>query len=48
MKPVDVKSSKYIDFNKENKKENPKFKVCVVIKIFSQKVMFPIGQKKCL
>ena len=27
MKPVDVKRSIYIDFNKENNKEGPKFKV---------------------
>ena len=27
MKPVDVKWSIYIDFNKENNKEGPKFKV---------------------
>ena len=27
MKPVDVKSSTYIDFNKRNNKEDPKFKV---------------------
>ena len=27
MKHADVKSSKYIDFNKENNKEDPKFKV---------------------
>ena len=27
MKPVNVKSSTYIDFNKENDKEGPKFKV---------------------
>ena len=27
MKPVDVKSSTYIDFNKDNNKEDPKFKV---------------------
>ena len=25
MKPVDVSSSTYIDFNKENNKEDPKF-----------------------
>ena len=25
MMPVDVKSSSYIDFNKENNKKNPKF-----------------------
>ena len=27
MKPVDVKPSIYIDFNKENNKEDPKFKI---------------------
>ena len=27
MKPADVKPSMYIDFNKENNKESPKFKV---------------------
>ena len=27
MKPVDVKSGIYINFNKENDKEDPKFKV---------------------
>ena len=27
MKPVDVKSSTYINFNKENNKEDAKFKV---------------------
>ena len=27
MKPVDVKPSIYINFNKENNKEDPKFKV---------------------
>ena len=27
MKPVDVKPSMYIDFNKENNKENLKFQV---------------------
>ena len=27
MKPVDVNSNTYIDLNKENKKEDPKFKV---------------------
>ena len=27
MKPVDVNSSPYIDFNKENNNEEPKFKV---------------------
>ena len=33
MKPVDVKSSTYIDFNKENNKENPKFEVGVDVRI---------------
>ena len=27
MKPADVKSITYIDFNKENNKEDPKFKI---------------------
>ena len=27
MKPVDVKSSRYIDFNKENDEKDPKFEV---------------------
>ena len=27
MKPVDIKSGKYINFNKKNDKEDPKFKV---------------------
>ena len=27
MKPVDIKSSKYINFNKKNDKEDPEFKV---------------------
>ena len=27
IKPVDVKSSQYIDFNRENNKKGPKFKV---------------------
>ena len=33
MKPVDVKSSTYIDFDKENNKEGPKFKVGDHVKI---------------
>ena len=28
MKPVDVNSSTYIDFDKKSNKEDPKFKVC--------------------
>ena len=32
MKPADVKSGTYIDFNKENNKEDPKFEFGEVIK----------------
>ena len=44
MKPVDVKSSMYFNFNGENNREGPKFKVGDDIriskyKIFLQKVM---------
>ena len=37
IKPVDVKSSRYIDFNKENNKENPKFKVGDYVRISKYK-----------
>ena len=33
MKPVDVKSSTDIDFDKKNNKENPKFKVGSSVRI---------------
>ena len=33
MKPADVKSSTYADFNKENNKEDPKFEVGDHLKI---------------
>ena len=51
MEPVDVKSSTYINFNKENNKEVPKFKVDNDVriskyKIFLQKVIFQIGVRK--
>ena len=44
MKPVDVKSSTYFNFNRENNREGPKFEVGDDIriskyKIFLQKVM---------
>ena len=44
MKPIDVKSRTYIDFNKEE----PKFEVGdhVRMKIFLQNVTFQIGLKK--
>ena len=44
MKPVDVKSSTYFNFNRENNREGPKYEVGDDIriskyKIFLQKVM---------
>ena len=51
LKPVDVKSSTYINYKKKNNKEGPKFKVGDNVriskyKIFLQKAMFQIGLKK--
>ena len=51
MKPLDVKST-YIDFNKENNKEDLKFKVGDHVRISKyrnilQKAIFQICQKKC-
>ena len=51
--PIDVKPSMYIDFDKENSKESPNFKVGDHVKIskyktFLQKPMFQIGLKKFL
>ena len=43
MKPLDVKPSIYIDFNKENNKESPKFKVCDHVKISKYKYIFVKG-----
>ena len=40
MKPVDVNPSIYIDFNKENNKEGPKFKVCDHVRISKCKIIF--------
>ena len=53
MKPVDVKPSIYIDFNKENNKQGSKFKVSDHERISKYNNIFaqgysPIGQKKCL
>ena len=39
MKPVDVKPRTYLDFNKENYKEGPKFKVRDNIKISKYKTV---------
>ena len=43
MKPVDVKSSTYINFSKENNKEGPKFKVGVLVRISKYKNIFAKG-----
>ena len=53
IRPADVKSSTYIDFNSENNKEGPKFKINdqVIIwkyKFFLQTVVFEIGMRKLL
>ena len=53
MKPVDVNSNTYIDFNKENTQKDLKFEVGNRVKIFKyknilQKVTFRIGLKKLL
>ena len=40
MKPVNVKSSKYIDFNKENNGEGPKFKVGDHVRMSKYKNIF--------
>ena len=43
MKPVDIKSSTNIDFNKENNKKSPKFKVGSHVKIYKYKNTFAKG-----
>ena len=40
MKPADVNSSTYFDFDKKNKKENPKFKVGDHVRISKYKNIF--------
>ena len=45
MKPADVNSSTYIDFNKTNNKENPKFEVGDK-ETFSERFTFQIGLKR--
>ena len=42
-KPVDVKSSTYIDFHKENNKDGPKFKVGDHVSILKHKNIFAKG-----
>ena len=52
MKPVDVKSSTYIDSSKENNDKDPKFKIVDIVQIsnykniFFQKVILQIDPKK--
>ena len=41
MKSVDVKSSTYIDFDKENDKKDPKFEVGDHVRISKYKNIFP-------
>ena len=43
MKPVDVKSSMYINIIKEKNKEDPKFKVGYLVKISIYKNIFSKG-----
>ena len=43
MRPVDVKSRIYIDFNKENIKECPKYKVADHVRILKYKNIFARG-----
>ena len=43
MKPVDVKPSTYFDFNEENRKEGPKFKVNDNVRISKYKNIFAKG-----
>ena len=43
MKPADVKSSKCVDFNKENKKKGPKYKVGDNVRISKYKNIFAKG-----
>ena len=49
MKPVDAKPNTYIDSWKEINNKDPKFKIGYIVpisKIFLQKAVFQIGQKK--
>ena len=49
MKPVDLKPNMHIDFNNENNKEGPKYKVGDHVRISKCKnIMFQIGMKKFL
>ena len=44
IKPVDVKPSMYVDFNRKRKnKERPKFKVCDYVRVSKYKNIFAKG-----
>ena len=43
MKPIDVKSSAYIDSSKEIKEEDPKFKISDIVRISKYKKIFAKG-----
>ena len=45
MKPVDLKSSTYINFNKENKKIDPKSEVADHVRISKNKKMIKLQSK---
>ena len=46
MKPIDVKSSTYIDFDKENNDKDPEFKVGYHVRISKYKTTFAKGMRK--
>ena len=46
MKPVDVKSSTYIDFDKEINDKDPEFKVGYHVRISKYKTIFAKGMRK--
>ena len=46
MKPVDGKSSTYIDFDKENNDKDPEFKVGYHVRISKYKTIFAKGMRK--
>ena len=53
IKPIDIKSSTYINSNKEVNDKDPQFKIGDIVRIpkykkFSRKVMFETGLKKYL
>ena len=48
MKPVDIKSNTYIDYNKEINNKNPKFKIGDIVIILRDKNIFRKGYVPCL